>query len=47
MIVQTGMNAATIRWRNVVYDFLEELRAFLGADQEAYKVTFLKLGKAL
>lgn len=47
MIVQTGMNAATIRWRNIVYDFLEELRAFLGGDQVAYKVTFLKLSSAL
>jgi hypothetical protein len=47
MIVQTGMNATTLRWRRIVYDFLEELRAFLGADQEVYKVTFLKLGTAL
>jgi hypothetical protein len=29
------------------YDFLEELRASLGAEQEVYKVTFLKLGTAL
>jgi hypothetical protein len=47
MIVQTGMNATTLRWRSVVYDFLEEVRAFLGAGQEVYKVTFLKLGTAL
>jgi hypothetical protein len=40
------MNATTFRWRCVVYDFLKELRAFLGADQEVYKVTFLKLGTA-
>jgi hypothetical protein len=36
MIAQTGVNAGTIRWRNVLYDFLEELRAFLGTGQEAY-----------
>lgn len=47
IIVQTGMNATTLRWRRVVYDFLEELRASLGAEQEVYKVTFLKLGRAL
>jgi hypothetical protein len=47
MIVQTGMNATTLRWRRVVYDFLDELREFLGTGQEAYKVTFLKLGTAL
>jgi hypothetical protein len=47
MIVQSGMNAATIRWRTIVYDFLEELRDSLGANQDAYKVTFLKLGNAL
>ncbi len=46
MIVQTGMNATTVRWRRVVYDFLEELRAFLGGDEVAYKVTFLQLSKA-
>jgi hypothetical protein len=47
LIVQTGMNAATIRWRKVVYDFLEELREFLGGDHVAYRVTFLKLSSAL
>jgi hypothetical protein len=41
------MNAATIRWRKVLWDFLEEVRTFLGTGEETYKVTSFKLAKAL
>jgi hypothetical protein len=47
MVVQLGMNASTLRWRAVVYDFLDELRDFLGTGSDTFKVTFVKLGRAL
>ena len=47
MLVQTGMNASSLRWRAVAYNFLDELREFLGSGREDYKDTCSKLAVAL
>lgn len=45
MLVQEGLNASTMRWRAVVYDYLDQLRTFLGdRDKSDFKLTFYKIG---
>lgn len=44
MVVQQGLNASTLSWRALVYDFLDDLRRFLGTGPDDYKISFLKLG---
>ncbi len=43
MIVQEGLNASTLSWRRVVYDFLDDLRLFLDRGADDYKLSFVKL----
>jgi len=47
MIVQQGLNASTLLWHALVYDFLDDLRRFLGTGAEDYKLSFVKLGKLI
>ncbi len=44
MIVQQGLNASTLSWRALVYDFIDDLRRFLDTGIETYKISFIKLG---
>jgi len=47
MIVQEGLNASTLSWRAIVYDFLDDLRRFLDSGSDNYKLSFVKLGKLI
>jgi hypothetical protein len=47
MLVQTGMNASSLHWRKIVYVLLEELREFLDKGRDAYKLTYVKLSRAI
>jgi hypothetical protein len=47
MIVQAGLNASTLSWRAIVYDFLDELREVLGTGEEDYRISFLKVAKMI
>ena len=44
MIVQEGLNASHFRWRAIVYNFLSEMRNFLGDGSRDYEETLVKLG---
>jgi hypothetical protein len=44
MVVQHGLNASTLSWRTLVYDFLDDLRRFLDTGSDDYKRSFAKLG---
>lgn len=44
MVVQQGLNASTLAWRALVYDFLDDFRRFLDTGAEDFKASFLKLG---
>lgn len=43
MVVQQGLNASTLAWRALVYDFLDDFRRFLSTGADDFKVSFLKL----
>lgn len=43
MIVQEGLNASTLSWRALVYDFFQDLRRLLDTGAEDYQRSFLKL----
>lgn len=45
MVLQQGLNASTLAWRTLVFDFLDDLRRFLDMGSEDYKHSFLKLGR--
>lgn len=47
MIVQLGLNASTLSWRALVYDFLDDLRRFLDKGADSYKHSFVKLGRLI
>lgn len=42
MILQQSLNASGMRWRNLVFDFIDHTRFGLGGDQ-TYRVTLAKL----
>jgi hypothetical protein len=35
-----------LKWRAIAYDFLGQIRAFVGMENPGYQVTFLKIGRA-
>lgn len=45
VIIQEGLNASTLKWRSVVYDFLDHFRGFLADGGNQYQATFYKIGK--
>jgi hypothetical protein len=45
LLLQDGLNASGMRWRNLVFDFIAHARLGLGGDRE-YGLTFAKLAKA-
>jgi hypothetical protein len=47
MLTQSALNASSLLWRNVLYDFLEAVRQYVGEGGNEYKVLFVKLGRAL
>lgn len=46
MLVQEALNVSNMRWRAVVFDFLEQVRIFTGTDDPQFHFTFYKIGKA-
>jgi hypothetical protein len=47
MLVQSALNASSLLWRNVLHEFLEAVRQYLGEGGDEYKLLFVKLGHAL
>jgi hypothetical protein len=45
ILVQTALNASTLRWHQSLYDFLEQSRTFLGTGDESYASTCSYIGK--
>ena len=43
MIVQEGLNQSSLRWRNVAYDFLDHLIAYIRDGRPDYVTTFGKI----
>lgn len=46
MIVQEAFNVSKMRWRRIAYDFLDQIRRFLGSGDPQFHVTFYKIGQA-
>jgi hypothetical protein len=46
MLVQEALNVSTMRWRAIAYDFLDQIRVFLGTGDPQFQVTFYKIGRA-
>ena len=46
MIVQEALNISQMRWRAVVYDFLDQIRLFLETGDPQFHFTFYKVAKA-
>lgn len=44
MMVQQGLNASTLSWRALIYNFLDDLRRLLDSGQKDYRRNFVKLG---
>lgn len=43
--MQEALNSSSLRWREVVYTFIEEIRSFLQTGSRDFGMTFLKSGK--
>lgn len=46
MLVQEALNVSKLRWRAIVYDFLDQIRVFLGTGDPQFHMTFYKIGLA-
>ena len=46
MLVQEALNVSRMRWRAIAYDFLDQVRVFLGTGDPQFHVTFYKIGRA-
>ncbi len=46
MLVQEALNVSRMRWRAIVYDFLDQIRVFLETGDPQFHVTFYKIGRA-
>jgi hypothetical protein len=46
MLVQEAFNVSRLRWRAIAYDFLDQIRVFLGTSDPQFHVTFYKIGRA-
>jgi hypothetical protein len=45
MLIQQGLNASTLRWRRLVFDFFDNVRRDLGDGGKRYRESFLRIGK--
>ena len=43
LILQEALNLSSLRWRRVLWDYLEQMRLFLEKGDNAYAESFLKL----
>lgn len=47
MLIQEGLNASSVQWRAIIYDFIDQLREFLNDDKSLkFQETFYKIGSA-
>lgn len=46
LLVQEAFNVSGLKWRAIAYDFLVQIRAFVGMGNPGYQVTFPKIGRA-
>lgn len=46
MLIQEAFNVSKMRWRAIAYDFLDQIRMFLGTGNPQFYLTFLKIGRA-
>ncbi len=46
MLVQEALNVSKLRWRAVAYDFLDQIRRFVGTGDPQFRATFSKVAKA-
>ena len=46
MLVQEALNVSRMRWRAIVYDFLDQVRRFLRTGDPQFHTTFCKIGQA-
>jgi hypothetical protein len=46
MLIQEGMNGTKVRWRKIVYDFLDQIRLSVEDGNILYAETFYRIGKA-
>jgi hypothetical protein len=46
LLVQEAFNVSQMRWRAIAYDFLGQIRTFLGTGDPQFHVTLYKIGKA-
>jgi hypothetical protein len=44
LIVQEALNVSKMSWRAILYDFLTQIRAFLGTSDPRYQATMYKIG---
>jgi hypothetical protein len=45
MLMQEGLNASSLRWRAIVYTFIEQIRGFLKNGNQDFGLTLYKIGK--
>jgi len=46
MLVQEAFDISQMRWRAIAYDFLDQIRGFLGTGDPMFHETFYRIGKA-
>ena len=46
MLVQEALNVSEMRWRDIMYDFLDQIRLFLGSGDPQLRLTLCKIGRA-
>lgn len=46
MLVQEALNVSRMRWRAIVYDFLDQIRNFLETGDQQFHATFYRIGRA-
>jgi hypothetical protein len=46
MLVQEALNVSNMRWRAIAYDFLDQVRVFLGTGDLQFQMTFYRIGRA-
>jgi hypothetical protein len=44
MLVQEALNVSCLRWRAIVYDFMDQIRRFLDTGDQRFQVTMYKIG---
>lgn len=46
MLVQEGLNVSRLRWRAIVYDFLDQIRTFPESGDRKFQLTMYEIGSA-